>query len=100
MVVTLRTEGVDQPVDISTASKCLEPSNGGFKVHIPDNPVVHAQQALAKSGNGIHLGVNTDALLTEDDRYDDCHIGGSGAERAATAWLSILLDNSHLEASK
>ncbi len=100
MVDTLRTGGVNAPVYISTATKCLEPSNGGFKVHIPDNPIVHAQRALPKSGNGIHDGVNSDALLTEDDRYDDCHFGSSGADKAAKAWAGILLDDRHLEASK
>jgi Carbohydrate esterase, sialic acid-specific acetylesterase len=100
MVDTLRGQDVNAPVYISTATKCLEPSNGGFKVHIPDNPIVHAQQALSKSGNGIREGVNSDTLLTEDDRYDDCHIGGSGADKVAQAWLNILLDDRHLEASR
>ncbi|NEJ33364.1 hypothetical protein GR205_36240, partial [Rhizobium leguminosarum] len=35
MVDTLRQHGVQAPVYISIASKCLEPSNGGFKEHIP-----------------------------------------------------------------
>jgi hypothetical protein len=31
-------------------------------------------------------GCNTDALLDGLDRYDDCHIGGVGAEKVAQAW--------------
>lgn len=57
MVDTLRQHGVEAPVYISIASKCLEPSNGGFKEHIPDNAIVRAQLALSKSGHGIREGV-------------------------------------------
>ncbi|MBX5239248.1 sialate O-acetylesterase [Rhizobium sp. NLR22b] len=100
MVDTLRQHGVEAPVYISIASKCLEPSNGGFKEHIPDNPIVRAQLALSKSGHGIREGANSDALLDGDDRYDDCHIGGSGAEKVSQAWLNLLRGESHLESSR
>ncbi|ARM87401.1 SGNH family esterase protein [Rhizobium sp. CIAT894] len=100
MVDTLRQHGVEAPVYISIASKCLEPSNGGFKEHIPDNAIVQAQVALSKSGHGIREGVNSDALLDGDDRYDDCHIGGSGAEKVSRAWLNILGGDRRLETSR
>ncbi|PDS29581.1 sialate O-acetylesterase [Rhizobium phaseoli] len=100
MVDTLHQHGVEAPVYISIASKCLEPSNGGFKEHIPDNPIVRAQMALSKSGHGIREGANTDALLNGDDRYDDCHIGGTGAEKVSRAWLNLLRGESHLESSR
>ncbi|ANL64812.1 SGNH family esterase protein [Rhizobium phaseoli] len=90
MVDTLRQHGVEAPVYISIASKCLEPSNGGFKEHIPDNAIVRAQLALSKGGHGIREGINSDGLLDGDDRYDDCHIGGSGAEKVSQAWLNLL----------
>ncbi|WP_411196132.1 sialate O-acetylesterase [Rhizobium sp.] len=100
MVDTLRQHGVEAPVYISIASKCLEPSNGGFKEHIPDNAVVRAQLALSKSGHAIREGVNSDALLDGDDRYDDCHIGGSGAEKLSRAWLNLLRGDRGPEASR
>ncbi|MBB6221388.1 hypothetical protein GGE66_002358 [Rhizobium leguminosarum] len=99
MVDTLRQHGVGAPVYISIASKCLEPSNGGFKEHIPDNAIVRAQLALSKSGHGIREGVNSDALLDGDDRYDDCHIGGTGAEKVSQAWLTLLRGDRRLEPS-
>jgi hypothetical protein len=99
MVATLRGLGVASPVYVSVASKCLEPSNGGFKEHTPDNAIVRAQLALAKSGNGIRQGVNTDVLLNGDDRYDDCHIGGSGGDKVWRAWQDILLADPQLQAS-
>ncbi|MGR9220963.1 sialate O-acetylesterase (plasmid) [Rhizobium leguminosarum] len=100
MVDTLRQHGVEAPVYISIASKCLEPSNGGFKEHIPDNAIVRAQLALSKSGHGIREGVNSDALLDGDDRYDDCHIGGTGAEKMSEAWLNLLRGDPRLETSR
>ncbi|NNU58485.1 sialate O-acetylesterase, partial [Rhizobium indigoferae] len=100
MVDTLRQHGVEAPVHISIASKCLEPSNGGFKEHIPDNAIVRAQLALSKSGHGIREGVDSDALLDSDDRYDDCHIGGTGAEKLSQAWLDLLRGDSYLESSR
>ncbi|WP_427148964.1 sialate O-acetylesterase [Rhizobium leguminosarum] len=99
MVDTLRQHGVEAPVYISIASKCLEPSNGGFKEHIPDNAIVRAQLALSKSGHGIRQGINSDALLDGDDRYDDCHIGGTGAEKMSEAWLNLLRGDRRLETS-
>ncbi|RUM08505.1 sialate O-acetylesterase [Rhizobium fabae] len=100
MVDTLRQHGVEAPVYISIASKCLEPSNGGFKEHIPDNPIVRAQLALSKSGHGIREGVNSDALLDGEDRYDDCHIGGTGAEKMSRAWLYLLRGDHRLQSSR
>jgi hypothetical protein len=91
MVDTLRQHEIDAPVYISITSKCLEPSNGGFKVDAPDNAIVRAQMALSKSGNGVKEGVNTDALLDEVDRYDDCHIGATGAQKVSRAWANLLL---------
>ncbi|HUH76047.1 MAG TPA: sialate O-acetylesterase [Devosia sp.] len=91
VIATLRDEGVTAPFYISIASKCLEPSNGGTKDHQADNPVVRAQLALSSGSRDIRRGVNTDALLDEDDRYDDCHIGGSGTAKVAHAWSEILL---------
>ncbi|WP_326883122.1 sialate O-acetylesterase [Rhizobium beringeri] len=100
MVDTLRQHGVEAPVYISIASKCLEPSNGGFKEHIPDNAIVRAQLALSKSGHGIREGVNSDELLDGEDRYDDCHIGGTGAEKVSRAWMNLLRGDVYLESSR
>ncbi len=99
MVGTLRGLGVAAPVYLAVATKCLEPANGGLKQHVADNPILRAQLALPKSGNGIVQGVNSDALLNGDDRYDDCHIGGSGAEKVAAAWRDILLGDHQLQLS-
>ncbi|MBS3647819.1 hypothetical protein KEU06_04140 [Pseudaminobacter sp. 19-2017] len=99
MADTLRQQGIDAPIYVSVATKCLEPSNGGFKTHVPDNAIVRAQQALSRSGDGFRQGVNTDALLDDVDRYDDCHIGGTGAEKASRAWADLLLTDRRIASS-
>jgi hypothetical protein len=91
MIDTLRRHNVGADVFVSVASKCLEPTNGGFKTHSPDNAIVRAQLQMADEMDGVRRGVNTDLLLDEVDRYDDCHIGGSGATKVASAWARLLL---------
>jgi hypothetical protein len=87
----LRAAKVDAPVFVSVASKCLEASNGGTRTHDPDNPVTRAQKALPDSSLRIKAGVDTDALLTESDRMDDCHMGASAEVKVAHAWAQLLL---------
>lgn len=91
MIDTLRKRDVGADVFVSVASKCLEPTNGGFKTHSPDNAIVRAQLQMQDEQDGVRRGVNTDVVLDEVDRYDDCHIGGSGASKVATAWAKLLL---------
>ncbi len=92
LVDTLRAQKVTAPVYVSIATKCLEPSNGGFKSHASDNPVSRAQMELSTmAAEGLRRGVNIDALLDEVDRYDDCHIGGGGEQKVAKAWADLLL---------
>lgn len=91
VIDTLRAQGIAAPFYITIASKCLEPSNGGTRDHVADNPVTRAQVELSSGNDDIRRGVDMDALLNADDRYDDCHIGGSGAEKVARAWADLLL---------
>jgi hypothetical protein len=91
MVDSLREQKISAPVYVSVASKCLEPSNGGFKTNALDNSIVRAQLALPDSEKSIRLGVSTDAVLDDIDRYDDCHIAETGAEKVARAWADLLL---------
>jgi Carbohydrate esterase, sialic acid-specific acetylesterase len=90
VIDTLRGEGVTAPVYLSIASKCVEPSDGDPRRHAANNPVVRAQLSLSSGEGNIRRGVNMDALLDGLDRYDDCHIGGGGAEKVAQAWADII----------
>jgi hypothetical protein len=91
MVDSLRDHGITSPVFVSVASKCLEPSNGGTRFHSANNAIVRAQLALPNTQKGIRSGVNTDALLDELDRFDNCHFSSSGAQKVAKAWADLLL---------
>jgi hypothetical protein len=89
-IVTTLHQYLTAPVYIAVASQCGEPSNGGDRRHIADNPIVRAQRALP-DGKTIFEGVNYDRLLQPEDRFDDCHIGGSGSQKIAEAWAMILM---------
>jgi hypothetical protein len=90
LVGSLRTNGVAAPVYVGVATKCLGASNGGTRLHSADNPVARAQQALRDPAANLRSGVNSDALLGDLDRYDDCHFGASGEQKVAKAWADLL----------
>jgi Carbohydrate esterase, sialic acid-specific acetylesterase len=80
---TLRDNAIDAPVFISTATRCLP----GWS---EPNAIQSAQKDLVSSQSGFKAGVDTDTLLTAQDRYDDCHMADSGEVRTAKAWAAIL----------
>ena len=81
---SLRVQGVDAPIYVSMATRCLP----GWKV---PNPIRTAQQELVDLKSGLKSGVDTDFLLEAQDRYDDCHFAESGEMKAAKAWAELLL---------
>ncbi len=90
LVSSLRSHGVTAPVYVAIATRCLGASNGGTLSHSADNPVARAQLALPDRGANLRRGVNSDALLGDLDRYDDCHFGSSGEQKVARAWADLL----------
>ncbi|HXT06932.1 MAG TPA: sialate O-acetylesterase [Roseiarcus sp.] len=98
MIDTLRQHGVDANVFVSIASKCLEPSNGAFKTFSPDNAIVRAQRQMQDDRDDVRRGVNTDTLVDDLDRYDDCHLGDTGANKVAQAWAKLLLSDPSVQA--
>lgn len=85
VVDTLRTSGLDAPIFVSITSKC-----SSVAPYMAGNPIALAQAGLPDAGRGIVTGVNTDRLLDDSDRYDDCHFAGSGAEKVAAEWSRII----------
>lgn len=73
-------------VFVGVATKCLL-----FRPYDPQSPVALAQKLLGESGGPLRAGVDSDALLSPLDRYDDCHFAGSGAEKAARAWAELIV---------
>ena len=82
-VDTLRANGVDATVFISTATRCV----AGWS---EPNAIQTAQHELASGKPGFKAGVDTDMLLDAQDRYDDCHFADSGEVKTARAWAAIL----------
>jgi len=89
LVGSLRANGVAAPVYVGVATKCLGASNGGTRLHSADNPIARAQLALRDPAANLRGGVNSDALLGDLDRYDDCHFGASGEQKVARAWADL-----------
>jgi len=87
VVATLRARQPDPRLEVfvGVATKCLP-----FRPHDPQLPVAIELRRLGASGEGLRAGVDTDVLLGELDRYDQCHFAGSGAEKAARAWAEII----------
>jgi hypothetical protein len=88
LIASIRRMGVDAPVYVSVASKCEV-------TELPwtsSNPIADAQRSLPDPGRGILRGVDSDALVGQMDRLDDCHFGASGEEKFASAWAQILTD--------
>ena len=81
----LRQQGMDAPIYVSQTSQCWMDANWRA-----DNPVTQAQRALISPERKIFAGVNSDALLGELDRFDNCHFAGTGQEKFARAWLNLL----------
>jgi carbohydrate esterase-like sialic acid-specific acetylesterase len=87
LVESIRSAGSEAPVYVSVATKC-ELTDIPWN---PSNEIALAQKALPDPARNIRQGVNTDELLGPLDRIDDCHFAGSGQEKFAIAWISILV---------
>ena len=83
MIDSVRAQGVHAPFFITRCSV-------GGPNWTEDNPVARAQASLADSRNAIFDGPNTDRDVTQLDRYDGYHFGGSGQEKFTDAWVRLL----------
>lgn len=82
---TLREAGVDAPIYVAVSTYCAEAPEWR-----EDNGVARALRALPGVAENVRPGVDADRLLTETDRYDGCHLGGTGAAKISEAWAGIL----------
>lgn len=87
LLSSLRKQGVDAPVFMSVSTKCQEILSGPWS---PDNPLALAQKELPAL-EGVYLGADTDALISNDDRkIDHCHFRESGQLKAADAFADAI----------
>jgi carbohydrate esterase-like sialic acid-specific acetylesterase len=82
----LHNWGVAAPIYVSVATRCEQLDTDWSA----GNPVSRAQRKLGKLGEGFAAGIDTDALLNAVDRFDGCHMGGSGLAKVIEAWTAIL----------
>lgn len=82
---SLRERGMNAPMYISHTSQCW--MNPNWK---EDNPIRRAQSTVINTVANTHAGVDSDALMGELDRFDNCHFSETGQEKFARAWLGIL----------
>ncbi|MES2887115.1 MAG: sialate O-acetylesterase [Pseudomonadota bacterium] len=86
VVKTLRSLGVRAPVHVSVATRC------NTRVPwTPDNGIARAQASVVSVPDHILAGVNMDALLGVEDRYDGCHLNTQGLSAVALAWAQLLI---------
>ena len=85
LVRSLRGIGVTAPVYVSVATKCLL-----MGPYSQDGPIARAQADLPSVEAGVRAGVNSDRLLADADRFDGCHLSGSGTFKMAHAWAELL----------
>ena len=89
LVASIRGAGIDAPIYVYTATWCLAPA-----LWTSDNPVARAQRGV-RAWHGVRArnvfpGVDLDALLRPEDRYDGCHLSESGVRKTASATARLL----------
>ena len=96
MLATVRNAKVEAPVLVAIASRC----DKAGKHWSPDNPVTKAQRAVVNEAQGVHVGVDTDAILGTIDRYDDCHLSASGVEKLVDGWAGAIMQVQRKQATR
>lgn len=83
---SMREGGVDAPIFIAVATRC----NAIAPQWTRDNQIAHVQRTYRESDPSVHLGVDSDMLLSGTDRFDNCHLGPDGVEKIVASWTRIL----------
>jgi hypothetical protein len=81
LVDVLTENGINAPLYISVSTRC-----GPWTA---DNPIAAAQRSLIDNKR-LFSGVDTDSLLVQEDRYDDCHFSESGQRKTAAAYAEAI----------
>lgn len=81
MALSLREYGIDAPIFPAVATHCGE-------FNSPE--ISEAQYLLADRSNHIYPGANTDKLVDEVYRYDNCHFSVKGLKVHAQLWVDAL----------
>lgn len=83
---SIREDGVSAPIFIAVATRC----NAIAPQWTRDNPIAHVQRTYRESDPSVHIGVDSDMLLSNSDRFDNCHLGPAGVDKVVASWTRIL----------
>ena len=83
---SMREDGVGAPIFVTIATRC----NAISPQWTRDNAIAHVQRTYRETDPSVHLGVDSDTLLSGDDRFDDCHLGPAGVDKIVASWSRIL----------
>jgi hypothetical protein len=88
VIAALRKNGVGAPIFVAIESGYCDTAGTPPK---PDNPIAAAQKRLIASQEGVYFGADMDAALNAaSDRYDGCHMSGTGARKLARLWTQAI----------
>ena len=86
MLESVRDLGVDAPIFTAIATKC-----GRAPIDL-SSPVRIAQAQLVERHSDIHLAIDSDSVLGDEDRAaDQCHLSMSGVEKMAASYAEAIL---------
>ncbi|MDT2022535.1 sialate O-acetylesterase [Methylocella sp. CPCC 101449] len=86
LVDGLRGKGLRAPIFVTRATFC-EPDSPWVR----ENPVGIALDQMPDPAKGIYAGVDTDRLISAEDRMDGCHFGGRGVATFTDAMRDVIV---------
>jgi lysophospholipase L1-like esterase len=88
VIAALRRSGIRAPIFVAIESGYCD---GVATPPGPDNPIVRSQKRLIAEGEGLYSGPDMDAELNSaSDRYDGCHMSGTGARKLSRLWTKAI----------
>jgi hypothetical protein len=88
VITALRQNGIDAPIFVAIESGYCD---GAATPPTPDNPITLAQKRVIASHEGVYFGPDMDAELNAaSDRYDGCHMSGTGARKLGRLWTEAI----------
>ncbi len=88
VIAALRRSGVEAPIFVAIETGYCD---GKWTPPKPDNPIAEAQRRVIAAHDGVYFGPDMDAALTSpSDRYDGCHMSGTGARKLSRLWTAAI----------
>jgi lysophospholipase L1-like esterase len=88
LIASLRKSGLDVPIFVAIESGFCDAAATPAK---PGNPIAEAQKRIIATQEGVYPGADMDAVNAPSDRYDGCHMTGSGARKLAKLWTEAIV---------